>query len=171
MATDNMTLEEAVALVQMERERLLDERDAVAARAIGLVLSMLEARGKALVAIRTHVFADLPEETSPPRNRLQLIAALCDIAIRDTDAGEYFDKRQARTSKRPCRRCTDCEGQEHHWQDGIIGSEEKGDPVYQCKHCDATAPACAGCGGIVLPHCIDPDCSEANVECTNEVAS
>jgi len=53
-----------------------------------------------------------------------------------------------------CRRCSDCEGQDHHWQDGIFDDQDN----YACKHCDATAPACSTCGGIVLPHCIDPDC-------------
>ncbi len=53
-----------------------------------------------------------------------------------------------------CKRCTECVGQEHHWQDGILTDDHR----YQCKHCDATAPACDTCGAIVLPHCVDPDC-------------
>ena len=62
-----------------------------------------------------------------------------------------------------CKRCSECEGQEHHWQDGVFLDDIESprldcDPRYQCKHCSATAPACDTCGGIVLPHCIDPDC-------------
>ena len=39
----------------------------------------------------------------------------------------------------PCRRCVDCEGEEHHWM--YIGDEdEAGEPVMSCKHCDATRP-------------------------------
>lgn len=33
--------------------------------------------------------------------------------------------------------CSDCEGDDHHW--GYYGGEdENGEPVYSCKHCDAT---------------------------------
>ncbi|MHB8107890.1 MAG: hypothetical protein ACYDH4_10780 [Candidatus Cryosericum sp.] len=38
---------------------------------------------QALKAIHIHVFADLPEETAPPRNRLQVIAAMCENAFSD----------------------------------------------------------------------------------------
>lgn len=59
-----------------------------------------------------------------------------------------------------CRRCTMCEGQEHHW-DYFGDEDEAGDPVMSCKHCDATRPVgeeddldgedgddgtCPGCG-------------------------
>jgi len=35
-----------------------------------------------------------------------------------------------------CRRCTDCEGQDHHWMPDC--DEETGLPVMVCKHCEAT---------------------------------
>jgi hypothetical protein len=35
----------------------------------------------AITKIHTHVFADLPEITAPPRNRLQNIAAQCQLAV------------------------------------------------------------------------------------------
>lgn len=47
----------------------------------------------------------------------------------------------------PCRRCSECTGQEHHWlsepdlQDDEKDFEEGvNDYVYQCKHCPATRP-------------------------------
>lgn len=40
---------------------------------------------------------------------------------------------------KPCRRCSECEGQDHHWM--YVGDEgEAGDPVMSCKHCEATRP-------------------------------
>lgn len=44
---------------------------------------------QALTDIRTHVFAELPKETSPPRNRLQIIAAICDAALADHEYTKY----------------------------------------------------------------------------------
>lgn len=39
-------------------------------------------------------------------------------------------------SARPhCRRCSECEGQEHHWLDDVTDDEK---PVLACKHCGAT---------------------------------
>lgn len=41
--------------------------------------------------------------------------------------------------KLKCRRCVECEGEEHHWM--YVGDEDDdGEPVMSCKHCDATRP-------------------------------
>lgn len=38
-----------------------------------------------------------------------------------------------------CRRCVECEGEEHHWM--FVGDvDDAGEPVEGCKHCDATRP-------------------------------
>ena len=34
-----------------------------------------------------------------------------------------------------CRRCSDCEGMEHHW---MPDCDDTGEPVMVCKHCPAT---------------------------------
>jgi hypothetical protein len=39
-------------------------------------------------------------------------------------------------AKTECRRCTDCEGLDHHWMADC--DEETGLPVMVCKHCEAT---------------------------------
>jgi hypothetical protein len=36
----------------------------------------------------------------------------------------------------PCRRCSVCEGLEHHWLPDC--DDETGDPIMVCKHCPAT---------------------------------
>ena len=40
----------------------------------------------------------------------------------------------------PCTiHCVMCEGMDHHWH--YYGDEDgNGDPVWSCKHCDATKP-------------------------------
>lgn len=36
-----------------------------------------------------------------------------------------------------CRRCSECQGQDHHWM--YVGDlDDTGEPVMSCKHCDAT---------------------------------
>ena len=37
-----------------------------------------------------------------------------------------------------CRRCTGCEGQDHHWMPDC--DEETGLPLMVCKHCETTRP-------------------------------
>lgn len=34
-----------------------------------------------------------------------------------------------------CRRCTQCEGEDHHWMEDC---DDDGEPIWVCKHCDAT---------------------------------
>lgn len=47
----------------------------------------------------------------------------------------------------PCRRCSECRGENHHW------IEEVAEPFvgYVCKHCDARAEMCDACSGAVEP--------------------
>ena len=35
-----------------------------------------------------------------------------------------------------CRRCSECEGADHHWIPEV--DDETGEPVMACKHCPAT---------------------------------
>ena len=79
---------------------------------------------------------------------LEEIGGIATKALRES--GERAD---SAFHPKECKRCSECDGQEHHWHDG----DGDGDH-YTCKHCDATAPSCDSCGGIVLPHCVDPDC-------------
>jgi hypothetical protein len=43
-----------------------------------------------------------------------------------------------------CRRCTECEGQEHHWMENDEVYSEN-DPWFMCKHCEAV------CDGVDTP--------------------
>lgn len=48
-----------------------------------------------------------------------------------------------------CRRCSDCEGENHHW---IEEADEKtGWCGYLCKHCPARAEMCDDCDGVIEP--------------------
>lgn len=67
------------------------------------------------------------------------------------------------TTAAPCRRCTECTGQEHHWlsepdlQDEEADFEEGvNDYVYKCKHCRAHRP-------------YDPDEDEDEFESPEEI--
>ena len=53
-----------------------------------------------------------------------------------------------------CRRCSECSDDEHHWMEDMVGEE----PMYVCKHCNAIAPMCDECGGLMLPVCCDDAC-------------
>jgi hypothetical protein len=52
-----------------------------------------------------------------------------------------------------CRRCSECEGQDHHWldnQDFGNDPDEAEDPTgnqYVCKHCEAVGNECNECEG------------------------
>lgn len=36
-----------------------------------------------------------------------------------------------------CRRCSECEGEDHHWM--YVGeADDDGEPLMSCKHCEAT---------------------------------
>lgn len=55
--------------------------------------------------------------------------------------------------KHECRRCSDCEGREHHWQPDLRSPDdedfEPGD--YCCKHCPERGVMCEACmeSGVV----------------------
>jgi hypothetical protein len=68
-----------------------------------------------------------------------------------------------------CRRCTECEGADHHWLQGEVDFDETtGAPLfdaeYGCKHCEAVGAPCEACGADPefdeAPP--DPDCAECN---------
>ena len=61
-----------------------------------------------------------------------------------------------------CRRCTECEGEEHHWMVILGEAESDGDDItIPCKHCDATTHGvdCEACGEIV-PAAVSHLCEE-----------
>lgn len=46
-----------------------------------------------------------------------------------------------------CRRCTECEGLEHHWIENTWDDEGPEDqPQFTCKHCDVYGEECPECG-------------------------
>jgi len=49
-----------------------------------------------------------------------------------------------------CRRCSECEGQEHHWIEND-DFEDEGDPEFSCKHCDALCFSIDDDGGLPVP--------------------
>jgi hypothetical protein len=54
----------------------------------------------------------------------------------------------------PCRRCAECEGQEHHWLMPECTNEDGTpcEPFVPCKHCDARAGLCGRCcDGVIFP--------------------
>ncbi len=51
--------------------------------------------------------------------------------------GEQVDLDSAAPSDK-CRRCTDCEGEEHHWM--VECDDDRPQGVMGCKHCLATRP-------------------------------
>lgn len=57
-----------------------EDQTAVIARLVG-----------ALQKIRTHVFADLPVETAPPRNRLQVIASIVENSLSDIEHADAVE--------------------------------------------------------------------------------
>lgn len=46
---------------------------------------------------------------------------------------------------KPCRRCSECMGSEHHWLDGYV--EGGADADHSCKHCSALGQTCEACDG------------------------
>jgi hypothetical protein len=78
-----------------------------------------------------------------------------------------------------CPRCSECEGEEHHWGEFAGMLDEQGLPLeyqpdepdiddpsyhmgYICKHCEAIAGACCSCDALVFPRGPDycPGCAE-----------
>jgi len=58
------------------------------------------------------------------------------------------------TTQQTCRRCSECEGAEHHWIDNT-DFEDEGDPTHRCKHCPALGDECEECEGLsgICPKC------------------
>lgn len=144
-----MTLERAVAVVNdmfpaRDRAGLVD-RDSEQAEAVLYLCRTLAVRGRALDAIQRECLTYTEIVSTPESDLRGHVIAIVRLALDDDEI-----------APQACRRCSDCEGQEHHWQDGVFND----DLDYQCKHCPATAPACAGCGSIILPQCTNPDCGE-----------
>lgn len=69
-------------------------------------------------------------------------------------------------AERNCQRCSECEGQQHHF---IENNEISGldDPEFTCKHCPATAFLCVGCDKLLFPPPADEmlcaDCKAENL--------
>jgi hypothetical protein len=143
---------------EVERLRKLIDRDRT-----GLAKALVDVRARAQASYWI-VEGRGSYEWNDDRYRRETGKALEEIGGIATKAlRESGDRAHSAFHPEDCKRCVECEGQLHHWQDGIFADDvESGtsdsDPRYQCKHCDATAPACDTCGGIVLPHCTDPDC-------------
>ncbi len=47
-----------------------------------------------------------------------------------------------------CRRCSECEGQEHHWIESYC---EESNTYYACKHCPVVGDPCLECEGGLDP--------------------
>lgn len=65
-----------------------------------------------------------------------------------------------------CRRCVECQGEEHHWLT-LPECPEEGEPYFPCKHCNARAGVCDLCCEVPVwpimsnqPLC--EDCREEN---------
>lgn len=88
---------------------------------------------EALIRIHTHVFADLPEITAPPRNRLQYIAAQCQLAV------PALLRLKARPEAQPplSKPCTNCNGR---------GLHEKRRPIAFGESRNTWCRACGGKG-------------------------
>lgn len=50
-----------------------------------------------------------------------------------------------------CRRCTECQGQEHHFLPLAEWDEQAEEFYYPCKHCDARARCCSECEDAIWP--------------------
>ena len=49
-----------------------------------------------------------------------------------------------------CRRCSECQGQKHHWCTEILADDGE---RLQCKHCPATSAPCDTCMGDGCAEC------------------
>jgi hypothetical protein len=68
-----------------------------------------------------------------------------------------------------CRRCIECEGQEHHWLVWLAEVKPGQEPEVPCKHCDAKAPLCERCcDGVVWPLPTEGEPAHCDV-CTAEL--
>lgn len=58
-----------------------------------------------------------------------------------------------------CRRCSECEGEEHHWLECVEHPSMSDDDEqfieefvgFICKHCEEKAHQCDGCDGPIFP--------------------
>jgi hypothetical protein len=57
---------------------------------------------------------------------------------------QHVDRAVAMFERSECRRCSECQGQAHHWCSEIRTDDGR----LQCKHCDATAEDCEPCDGL-----------------------
>lgn len=57
---------------------------------------------------------------------------------------------QAAPPAAECRRCSECEGEDHHWIENTDFSDE-GDPEFQCKHCPAYCDSEDDQDGLAMP--------------------
>jgi hypothetical protein len=65
----------------------------------------------------------------------------------------------------PCRRCSECDGQDHHFSEsGLTCPADGSDPHYECKHCPATAKVCDDCGGAIFPSWSSPLCRSCQTD-------
>jgi hypothetical protein len=72
------------------------------------------------------------------------------LSVEDALSGEKYEAPLAAT---PCRRCSECRGENHHWLEASYLPPPQGDGFngYECKHCDARTEMCDGCGGADEP--------------------
>ena len=67
-----------------------------------------------------------------------------------------------------CRRCTECDGEAHHWMEEFTDAQGKPiDPCFGCKHCEyrCAAVECSGCDEFVPVDIMNdqrmcPDCQQ-----------
>lgn len=89
----------------------------------------------------------------------ELMSSFLGEPLQCYDRGACIERR--RESPKPCRRCSECRGENHHWLEESRPPPPNGDGFngYVCKHCDATSEMCDGCGGAEEPGhvCEDDD--------------
>jgi hypothetical protein len=74
-----------------------------------------------------------------------------------------------------CRRCSDCEGQDHHWiEEPTYSAYDAGDEPLDdaeligdrtCKHCPAIGMTCEDCGGEGVIVSYDEDGNDFESDC------
>jgi hypothetical protein len=55
-----------------------------------------------------------------------------------------------------CRRCGECQGQDHHWVEDLVFSNDDFGAVigeYACKHCPVVGIECGACDGVGTTGC------------------
>lgn len=69
----------------------------------------------------------------------------------------------------PCRRCSECIGEEHHWLEHCEDPDEVETDVepfvgFICKHCEVRAFQCEQCDGPIFPMTGATACAECTAE-------